>query len=192
MKKKYFLTISMIVLCAITFPNANAKPSVNDKENVRLFVQQFYDWYTVLYAKDMSLQKNPTPSDLIALKQKRQYFDVSLRNAILEDNRAQAKVTDEITGLDFDPFLNTQDTGFAYQTGNVKQVGNKFYVDIHSDQAGKSRQAILKSEVAVIAEVIKVDTYWIFTNFIYPSKDGKSDLITILKKLRKDHSINAK
>jgi hypothetical protein len=175
----------------IIFSNVKGQSST-EKEGARVFVQKFYDWYTVLYSKDMSKRKDQTPSDIIAMKQKRDYFDASLHNAIIEDNRESAKITDEIAGLDFDPFLNTQDTGFAYQSGNVKQVGNKFYVDIHSAQAGKSRQAILKSEVAAIAEVIKVDMHWTFTNFIYPSKDGKSDLKTILKKLQKDRSKNTK
>jgi hypothetical protein len=183
----------MIVLCVLAYSNVNAKaPAADDKESVRLFVQKFYDWYTVLYSKDMSKRKDQSPSDIIAVKQKKEYFDVALSNAIIADNREAAKITDEIAGLDFDPFLNTQDTGFAYQTGSVKQVGGKFLVDIHSGQTGRSRAAILKSEVAVVAEVIKVNNQWKFTNFIYPSKDGKSDLITILKNLRKDRNKTAK
>ena len=113
-------------------------------------------------------------------------FDASLRQAILDDRKAMAKVSDEIVGFDADPFLNAQDTGFTYLAGNVKQTGDKFYVDVHSDLAGKSRKDILAADIAVIAEVVKVNGQWKFTNFIYPSKHGQENLLDILKGLQKE------
>ena len=185
MKKNYFLIVNIIVLSACMVSNANAQAKTDEKENARIFVQRFYDWYTVLYNADTPGKIQTVSPEAAALNKKKECFDTALREALIEDNKAQAKA-DEIVGLDSDPFLASQDNGFAYQTGSVKQVGNKFLVDVHCDLIGKSRKAILAAEVAVVAEVVKNDGHWIFTNFIYADEKGKTDLLTILSNLAKD------
>jgi hypothetical protein len=185
MKKKHFFILNIIILGMVMLSMMDAQASIDEKESARIFVQNFYDWYTVLYNEEIP-GKKAVPAESTALNKNAEYFDASLRQAIIDDNRAQAKVSGEIVGLDMDPFLAAQDNGFAYQTGTVKQVGDKFFVDIHSDMIGKSRKAILATEVSVIAEVVKVNGHWKFMNFIYPDKNGNSNLRDILKSLRKD------
>jgi len=184
MKRKLFTVLNLVVLCMTIFSSVNAKSVVDDKENARVFVQKFYDWYIVLSATSPNLRRGSEP-DIIALNQHSEYFDAKLRKAIIDDRLAQSKAN-EIVGLDYDPFLNAQDTGFGYQTGNVKQIENKFFIDIHSDNEKKSRKAILVAKVAVIAEVVKVNGQWVFVNFIYPVNGKQYNLLDELKGLRED------
>jgi hypothetical protein len=185
MKKKCLLIVNIILLGVGVSSDGNAQSKTGDKESARIFVQKFYDWYTILFNAEILGKKQTVSPEAAALSKKKECFDNVLREALIEDDKAQAKA-DEIVGLDSDPFLAAQDNGFAYQTGSVKQVGNKFLVDVHCDQIGKSRKAILAAEVAVVAEVVKTDGHWIFTNFIYPDEKGKTDLLTVLSNLAKD------
>lgn len=186
MKAKHIFILNILILC-IAFTNVNAQVVADTKESARVFVQQFYNWYNILYAKPVD-KKHPVPACIIALNQKSAYFDLSLSKAISNDQKAQEKVVGDIVGLDFDPFLAAQDDGLDYQTGKVKQVGDKYFVDVHADLAGKSRATILASKVIVIAEVIKTQSGWKFINFIYPT-DGKQDnLMDILKGLKQDRA----
>lgn len=180
MKKRYFTIISVIILSIVMSLNVNAQSSVNDKAAVKMFVQQFYDWYVPLY------NKGTPATDLMALKQKSVYFDATLGSAIKKDYTGQPANAGEILGLDGDPFLNAQDTGFDYQAGNVKQVGNKFLVDIHGGPKGQSKKETLASETVIIAQVVNLKGQWKFTNFLYPVKQGGGDLLTVLANLRKD------
>lgn len=183
MKKSILLAF---ILLAFASCREAAKPPVDDKENARVFVQKFYDWYTALYNTATPEKTNVVPAESVALNKKAELFDAPLRQAIIDDRKAMAKVSDEIVGFDADPFLNAQDTGFAYLAGNVKQTGDKFYVDVHSDLAGKSRKEILASDIAVIAEVAKVKGQWKFINFIYPSKHDQENLLDVLKGLHQE------
>jgi hypothetical protein len=182
MNKKHFSIVNIIVLGMIMFSNVYAQSKTDDKESARVFVQKFYDWYAVLDSSSISARKNPVAS---ALNQKRECFDAYLRKAIMDDEHAQAKVKGELVGLDFDPFTNAQDRRVGCQTGNVKQIGHKFFVDVHDIAKGKSKEAILTSELVVVAEVAKTNGHWVFTNFIYNIKDGNENLLQILKSLAK-------
>jgi len=183
MNKKRFSIVNIIVLGVIMFSNVNAQSKADQKESARVFVQKFYDWYAVLDSTCISARKNPVAS---ALGQKKECFDVHLRKAIMDDEHAQAKAKGELVSLDFDPFTNAQDTRIGYQTGNVKQAGGQFFVDVHDIAKGQSKEAILAAELAVVAEVVNSNGHWVFTNFIYRSKDGDENLLQILKKLAKD------
>ncbi|MFI5136928.1 MAG: hypothetical protein ACHQIM_03815 [Sphingobacteriales bacterium] len=183
MNKKRILIVNIIVLGMIMFSNVNAQSKTDEKESARVFVQKFYDWYAVVDSSSIASRKNPVAS---ALGQKKECFDVHLRKAIMDDEHAQAKAKGELVGLDFDPFTNAQDTRVGYQTGNVKQIGDKFFVDVHDIAKGKSKEAILAAELVVVAEVSKANGHWVFTNFIYNIKDGNENLLQILKSLAKN------
>jgi hypothetical protein len=182
--KKCFLLLNIIFLGVIVFSNANAQSSSDTRESARIFVQKFYDWYFPLFAAPPE-KKDTIPSSTVAINQRGDYFDIPLRKALIDDANAQSKAK-ELVGLDFDPFLNAQDVALGYQTGSVKQVGSNFFVDIHNIENGKSKKAILASELIVIAEVVKLDGHWKFRDFIYPDKNNRLRLLDILKANRKD------
>jgi hypothetical protein len=180
MNKRYFIIFTAVVLFITAFTNVNAQSSVKDKEDARAFVQKFYSWYTALYNKD-------TPkSDLVALKKYPEYFDTTLSTAITRDYTEQPKNAGEILGLDGDPFLNAQDTGFDYLPGDVTQEGSKFLIKVHAGPIGKSKEEILRSDVVIIPQVAKINGQWRFINFSYTAKDGGGNLLSVLANLRKE------
>jgi hypothetical protein len=187
MKKKHLLIFNIVMFCMIIFSNANAQSSISDKESARVFVQKFYDWYVVLYLAPPD-KSRPVCSCIAAINQRAEYFHPLLRKALIDDNNAQLKVKGEIVGLDFDPFLSGQDIGRGYQTGNVKQIGNRFLVDIHDIEKGKSNKTILAAEIPVIVELAKVNEHWVFTNFIYLTDGKRYNLLDQLKSLHKDRN----
>ncbi|MFZ0820466.1 MAG: carboxypeptidase regulatory-like domain-containing protein [Candidatus Acidiferrales bacterium] len=135
------------------------------------FVQEFYDWYVPIALRD-----NAKPSMEIALKEKPAAFGPELFRALKEDSEAQAKAR-EIVGLDFDPFLNSQDPDESYVVAKITQMKCSYWVGVHSLSSGKK-----SDEPVVFAEIEQKGEGWQFINFHYPD-DG--DLLSILKTLRK-------
>ncbi|MES2426843.1 MAG: hypothetical protein V4560_07695 [Bacteroidota bacterium] len=181
MKRKSFTVIGLIMLSIVMSLNVRAQSSPNDKTIVKAFVQKFYDWYVPLYNAEKV-------SYVGAINKEPAYFDFKLIHVIIRDYKEQPDGAGEILGLDFDPFLGAQDTGWDYQAGNVNQTGKKFLVDIHGASTGKSKKEILAAKVHLIAEVQKTEGQWKFTNFIYPDTKYPIDLLTLLTNLRKDRN----
>jgi len=77
--------------------------------------REFYAWYVPI-ANDL---KYPGPSAGAVLKERPQSLTSELASALREDLDAQAKAH-EIVGLDFEPFLGTQDPCEKYDYTLVK------------------------------------------------------------------------
>src|SRR5207253_10846874 len=82
-------------------------------------VQGFYDWYapkavstTVGFACDLAIAYRSSD------------FSPQLVQELREDSAAQANVEGVIAGLDFDPFLDSQDPGERYEVGTIAQKGS--------------------------------------------------------------------
>ena len=170
------------MMCMALFSTVNAQPSIKDKEDVKAFVQKFYDWYVVLYTAPIN-KKHPVCSCEIPVKQRPGYFDPRLRKALMDDYAAQAKAKGEIVGLDSDPFLGGQDIGLGYQTGNVKNIGDKLLVDIHDITKGKSEKEKLAAPIVVVAELAKSKEHFVFTNFFFLMDGKKYSLLKMLNDL---------
>jgi hypothetical protein len=160
-KNIFFSILSVIILCMVTLSGLKAQAPVDEKAGAKAFVQQFYDQYSGLTNK----QRNIAAA----------YFDKTLLDAY---NMPFKK--DDI-GFDFDPISNAQDDRAGFQTGNVKQVGNKFFVDVHDVAKRKSEKEILAAPTCVIVETIRVGKSWKIANLIYPAdKTSKqTDLLTL-------------
>ncbi|MBS1529493.1 MAG: hypothetical protein JSU01_04225 [Bacteroidetes bacterium] len=186
MKIRYSLALLVAMVFLLSCNNKVKHPVGNDKESARLFVQKFYDWYNNLSNTD-SLHKSDTNIDFYTVKHKPQYFDKTLLNAFNKYYDAMPKHADEIVGLDFDPILDAQDIGFDYQTGTVKQIGDKFFIDIHCGLQGKARDTILASPTLIVVEVFKKDGLWKFANFSYPPPEGTGEnLLKMLTDSKKE------
>jgi hypothetical protein len=176
----------IMMLLVVSCSNTSKHSVVNDKENAKVFVQNFYDWYKKLYNQGVTATDN-IGTDAYMIKHKPQYLDDSLLNAFIEYYKAEPKEADEIVGLDFDPILDSQDIGWDYQTGKVRQVGDKFFIDIHCDIHGKPKDTILASPPIIVAEVVKNNGQWKFVNFLYPPPEGKGeDLLKMLADSKKE------
>lgn len=135
--------------------------------SARAFVSRFYKWYV-----PQALQDRAEPTWHIALKKKGEKFAPPLARLLRADWAAQDKCED-LVGLDFDPFLNSQDPAQHYEVGEITHQGNIYKAEIYSVQEGQRG-----SKPDVSASLKRSDGRWMFINFCYP--DG-GDLVIILK-----------
>ncbi len=168
------IMICCLLLLAVSRPlQAQAKGGQDVSESLRGFVQEFYDWYL-----PMALKNTPVPAWDLALESKSSVFDPQLARVLREDSAAEAKTAGDIVGLDFDPFLCSQDPGERYEVGRISQKGEKYWVEIYGVWSGKKGE-----KPAVVPELRQKDGSWLFVNFHYPED---RDLLTDLKLLRED------
>ncbi len=148
-------------------------------ESARLFVQGFYDWYVPLAHKE----NKERPSD-VAIRIKPDFFDKKLITALREDSSAQDKEPGDIAGLDFDPFLNSQDPSDHYDAGKINRKGASYFVEIYG-----TRDGVRSDKPDVIAEVVRKNKSWVFINF--HQTDGY-DLLSTLSRLKLDRNKRGK
>jgi hypothetical protein len=132
-------------------------------------VQRFYDWYVPAAERT----KN-APVGALALRQRAPFFDPALRQAVARDTLAQTKAVGEIDGLDFDPFLASQDPCARYTAGKVTKQGSTYSVEMRGN-CSRDRTP------DALVEVTRPSGSWMISNVRYPR--DKSDLRTILKEL---------
>lgn len=143
--------------------------------SARTFVQKFYNNYLPL-----SNHPGVRPPWITAIKTSPKSFDPTLTKLLMDDARASAKSKNEIVGLDFDPFLNSQDPAQTYIASTVNAGSGTFYVQLDARYAG------MKPERGVVTAVLKPSTSgWVFINFLYGKE---SSLISVLKQLKKERS----
>ena len=133
----------------------------------RDFVQEFYSWYT-----SSAVQKTPGRVWDVALKNRGSSFAPDLVRQLKADSLAQEKSSGDIVGLDFDPFLYSQEPARHYTVGQVTAKGAGWLVEV---RAGKN--------AATVAEIAPAGAGWQFVNFHY--EEGQ-DLLTMLKQMRAD------
>ncbi len=146
-----------------------AAPS-SEAESCRAFVQSFYTWYVPANGRE------PNWSSLFG--EKKSVFAPRLFQSLKADTDAQAKVDGEIVGLDFDPFLNSQDPSRKYVAGKISQKKDLYFVDIHSVSAGKK-----SAKPDLVAELKRIDGKWKFVNFHYGKSEypENDNLVSVLK-----------
>jgi hypothetical protein len=176
------LAVVCLMICLALSIVLRGQTTADERESINSFVQSFYDWYVPKALSDSSV---PTPK--LALKQRSSVFGPHLAAALREDYAAQPAYPGEIVGLDFDPFLNTQDPCEHYEVGTISHRGHTYSVEVHAICAGK------KSTVPnVVAELLLGRTGWEFINFRYPNLvkqyPSSANLLSVLKILREERS----
>lgn len=155
------------------FGQSNA--SSQTQASPQTFAQRFYDWYMPI------VQRSEPGSAFDVVKDRPYLFSPELFHALKEDSEAQAK-SDELVGLDFDPFLSTQDPGDPgdrYEVGKVTHKGNIYSVKVFSVFSGeKSQKPIVLPQIACEARKC------VFVNFYYPN--ARTDLLHLLKRLAEE------
>jgi hypothetical protein len=140
-------------------------------------VQQFYNWYVPI-----SRANTKETSWDIALRQKPDDFTPELVAALKADSVAQAKVPDDIVGLDFDPFLSGQDPCQRYVAEQSVEKAGAYWVNVYGVCDGKKH-----SKPDVVAEVKQVQGHWIFTNFHYLPKGDLLEVLRMMANERQKH-----
>lgn len=168
------LACLLLLTTATCLLQAQAKSNDDLSGSARRFVQEFYDWYAPGVAKAADNNRE------FSWRKRASDFDPALIRALKQDEDAQAKAS-EIVGIDFDPFLASQDPCSPYRAHNVTKEGDRYlvYVDLECKD-------FMPAKPAVIVELARRDGRWIFTNFRYPDpKPSGSNLLTILEENRK-------
>lgn len=176
MRRFLLKTCCSLVLLALPYSlGEQAKTVSEDHTSSREFIQGFYQWYV-----PVALSGSATAAWDIAIKRKGSEFSPELARLLREDSAAQARC-EELIGLDFDPFLNTQDPADRYEVGEVSHEGQNYQAAIFSVQAGKRSE-----KPDVNAEFSEQEGHWVFVNFYYP--DG-TNLLKILRSPRPKCSV---
>lgn len=189
--KSALLAFVLVVSAAYSNQTASAAPAqpaadgvknpagnADLKASCKTFVQSFYNWYL---PKNHNLDNCGTVDK--AVDKKKALFSSELLAALQEDIKASDANKDEIVGLDFDPFLNAQDTPEYCIAGSVKQKGADYYCDIYSVYEGKKRP-----KPDLVAQLANRNGKWVFTNFRYEESKipENQNLLSILKVLKRD------
>lgn len=137
----------------------------------RDYVQDFYEWYAKRVSSD---DTNKSWTDMLRLA----HWDLSDHlSKLLEEDAVAQSHCGEIIGIDFDPFLFTQDPAKEYEVGAIERNGDRYKAKIYRREGGK-----LKEKPDVVAEIARSGGRWYFVNFY--NTDLGSDLLTILKSPR--------
>ena len=130
------------------------------------FTQAFYRWY----------EKHDRFED--AVRDSAALFSAPLLTAMREDIRAQSRDSEDIVGLDWDPFLASQDPCPPYHVEQTYRRGDTIQASIRGTCQDRQR----KDAPDVIAELVSSRGRWIFVNFRHGSDAG--DLLKDLADLR--------
>jgi len=138
-----------------------------DAKQIRTELDAFYRWYLATAVKSRS----QSPAWIVAVNS-RPIFSARLARALKEDAAAQARVSDDIVGLDFDPVLNAQDRATRYLVGAPSAHGPDYWVPLHRAPGGSPGKDLVSTIV-----MAKENGRWVIANFRYPDS---SDLLGLL------------
>lgn len=157
--------------------SAQVAPQSQESLSCQRFAQQFYDWYVPFTQKEL-----PTPASDVALQRKPTMFNPDLLHALRIDSEAQARAKGELVGLDFDPFLGSQDPADHYEARHAKVNGGMCSVGVWRSSPTDTAAKMDKPEA--VAELKQQNGHWQFVNFRYSV--GGPDLLHLLANLREE------
>ncbi len=148
-----------------------------DEPSCREFVQQFYDWYVSRAELHLKSRLAGPPSNDV-LQFRPQSLSAELAQALKEDIEAQAKVKDDLVGLDFDPFLNSQDVISKFEVAGVRVKDGRCNAVVNGIEGGKKQELVMP-------ELTASGGTWVFVNFHYGKSEFSQDenLLSTLKLL---------
>jgi hypothetical protein len=164
-----FLTILTISAAA------QDRSGSQDIRSCSRFTAKFFRWYAPL-----TQMRLDGPAFRLAIEQKPAAFAPELLRALQIDAQAQAKAKGEIVGIDFDPFVGSQDPTDHYAIRNATERGNTCTVEVWRDSTHDN--AANPQHPDAIAE-LGFSAGWQFTDFKYPGVNA--DLIQTLASLEK-------
>lgn len=163
-----------LLLLAVAY-GAQAREPASDHASARAFVEGFYRWYV-----PQALGNSASAAWVLALERRPTAFDGDLARLLRGESAAQARCA-ELIGIDFDPFLDTQDPADAYAVGKISRRGHHYWAPIFALQNGRRSD---KPDVRV--ELADDNGRWLFVNFHYP--DG-TNLLKLLRSPRPKCSV---
>ncbi len=156
---------------------AQAAPQSPESSSCQRFAQQFYDWYVPFTQKRLHM-----PASNVALQRRAVVFSPQLLHALRIDSEAQARAKGELVGLDFDPFLGSQDPADHYEARQATVKNGTCSVGVWRASSTDTAEKMDKPEA--VAELKQQNGGWRFVNFTYPI--GGPDLLQLLANLRQE------
>lgn len=147
------------LLAALAAPAMAQQQSALDSPGA--FVQRFYNSYV----------QREAPRWGRTVQIRRGLFEPSLSAALQTEAAAQAKTPGEVAGLDFDPFLGSQDPGKTFAVRGVTDLADGARVEV--------QDLAFPGKPMVLVEVAPRGGSWVITNIRYPRTS--SDLLSLLK-----------
>lgn len=168
---KRICTFTLLVALALP-PALMAQGPTPNADSCRTFVQNFYNWY-IAHGTNFET----------AMKLKQAVLANDLKEALLADLAASRKSPGEIVGLDFDPFVNSQDPAPHYRVGKTTVKDGACWAEVHGVPATDKT-----SKPDATAELRLEGGSWKFVNFHYGSDNGaeNENLASILRRLKRD------
>jgi hypothetical protein len=169
------------VLCLCLFfsglCSTHAEPRSLESSSCQLFAQQFYDWYVPIAQKPLD-----GPASDVALQRRAVVFSPQLLHALRMDSEAQALAKGDIVGLDFDPFLGSQDPADHYEARQATVKKGTCSVGVW--RASPTDTSAKMDGPEAVAQLKQKNGSWRFVNFTYSV--GGPDLIHLLANLRQE------
>ena len=158
-----WLSLLTLVGCARSAPTSSTAA-----DSATQFTRTFYEWYL----------PQGTRFD-VAVRDSSRLFAPALLAALRADLDAQSRDSEEVVGLDWDPFLASQDPCESYRVGKATARETDYLVEVYPSCPSSDQPT---DKPVVLAEVGHHNGAWVFANFRYPADSG--DLLTDLARLQ--------
>jgi hypothetical protein len=175
LKMRYWVLLLCTIFAGIL--SAQVAPQSQESLSCQRFAQQFYDWYVPFTQKQLS-----GPASDVALQRKPTVFSLNLLHALRTDSEAQTRAKGELVGLDFDPFLGSQDPADRYEARHATVNGGTCSIGVW--RASPTDRAAKMDKPEAVAELKQQNGRWQFVNFRYSV--GGPDLLHLLANLRQE------
>jgi hypothetical protein len=166
------LNIAVLMACAVLLSPRTAVGQM-ERESCQDTVDGFYKWYV---PKAITKSSNGLDAWEFAIKTQAAVFSRELLELLRGESTIQDKNQD--AGLDFDPFLNTQDTAGRYVVDKVELRSGICRAEIFGIYSGMKAK-----RPDVVSELIVQDGRWVFATFYYKKSvhPENADLLSLLR-----------
>ncbi|MDB4917637.1 MAG: hypothetical protein JWM95_5281 [Gemmatimonadetes bacterium] len=141
-----------------------------DTASIRLFVQDFYDWYVPVARKEVD-----GPAWYHVLQSRDTSLTTGLAAGLRADSTVQAGLKGEVTNLNFDPFLASQDPCARYEVRAIQPKAALYTVTVRPVCSSGNKMPDVHMEVA------RHGNGWQFENFFYDGTDLRALLCETAK-----------
>ena len=171
MLRRRVLWIVLFSVIGVMDAAAQSAPALDS--SAKHVVQEFYDWYVPRAAK-----ANGTNLIMSAARRRALPFDAELLRWLWIDSIAQTRAPKgELDGLDWDPYLDSQDPCRRYRATGVSRRGTTYDVEVRGSGGCPPNDT-----VDVVVRLMPRPAGWTVVDFRYPRRPA-DDLIGDLKRL---------
>lgn len=144
MRRIFLFSLSMAAIVLSPLPSAVAQDAGQQKQeqSCKDFVQGFYNWYLGQSAVNAKSQTaGPAWDDVVRLRP--QALTPELLTLLKADLAASEANHDDIVGLDWDPFLATQDPSTNFMVASAVVNNGRCNAVVNGIAHGKKRETVM-------------------------------------------------